>query len=175
MMRRFFRPRAVLVAVILAVIAAGLVVAGGLAETYGDVVDTYWRVHDEVLLPTEAGRRYIDVFWQHNGELCQLVMANQEMLDESRAIILEFEPALRALVDGAGEAVSITPDMVERVEEYLDLLVAVGSPALQATIRSERERTPLDGLIGMTLEEARVHLVGLPEVAVPALVDPSSP
>jgi len=64
--------------------------------------------------------------------------------------------------------------MVERVEAYLDLLVEVGSPELQETIRSERERTPLGGLIGMTFEEARVVLVGQPEAAtaVPATVIP---
>jgi len=152
---------------ILALLVAGLAVAVGLAQTYGDVVDTYWRVHDEVLLPTEAGRRYIDLFWRHNGELCQLVVANERLTLEGQAVILQFEPPLRALVDGQGEGVTITSGMVERVEAYLDLLVDVGSPELQATIRAERERTPLDGLIGMTFEEARVHLVGQPETAVP--------
>ena len=166
-MKRLLRPRTVVLAAILAAAAAGLAFAAGMAETYGEVVDTYWRVHDEVLLPTEAGRRYIDLFWRHNGELCQLVMTNQEIMDEGRGIILQFEPALRALVDGEGAEVTITRVLVERVEAYLDLLVEVGSPELQETIRAERERTPLGGLVGMTFEEARLHLVGQPETSVP--------
>ncbi len=118
-------------------------------------------------MPTEAGRRYIDLFWRHNGELCQLVVANERLTHEGQVIILEFEPPLLALVDGQGEEVTITSGMVERVEAYLDLLVDAGSPDLQETIRAERERTPLGGLIGMTFEEARVYLVGQPETAVP--------
>jgi len=173
-MRRLLRPRNIVLGAILALLAAGTVVAVGVAQTYGDVVDTYWRIHDEVLLPTEAGRRYIDLFWRHNGELCQLVVANERLTLEGQAVILQFEPALRALVDGHGGEVIVTRPMVERVEAYLDLLVEVGSPELQETIRSERERTPLGGLIGMTFEEARVVLVGQPEAAtaVPATVIP---
>jgi len=174
-MKRLLRPRTVVLGVILALLAAGLAVAVGLAQTYGGVVDTYWRVHDEVLMPTEAGRRYIDLFWRHNGELCQLVVANERLTLEGQAVILQFEPALRALVDGDGGEVIVTRPMVERAEAYLDLLVEVGSPELQETIRAERERTPLDGLIGMTFEEARVILVGQPETAIPTQASTAVP
>lgn len=150
-----------------AAIAAGLVFGTAQAAEYVDLIHTYWRVHDEVLMPTARGRHYVDLFWRHNDELTRIVMANPDLTREGRAILVEFEPGLRDLVDGRGDEVVITQAMVNRVQAYLDRLEKAGSPDLKATIEAERARTPLDGLVGMTFEQARVELVGLPETATP--------
>lgn len=140
-----------------------------------EVVDTYWRVHDEVLQPTEVGRYYVDLFWRHNNELCNVILDYPKVKDEGFVIILQFEPGLRALVDGEGDEVRITPVMVDRVQAYLDLLMEVGSPELQAAIRTERARTPLGEFSGMTFEQARTLLVGLPQAPVATPVSTSLP
>lgn len=162
-MKRLFRYRPLVLGIILAIILICLVFTGGRALDYMEVVNTYWRVHDDVLLPTEVGRYYIDLFWRHNNELCNLILSYQEVKDDGLVIILQFEPGLRALVNGEGDGVRITQAMVDRVQAYLDILMEIGSPELQAAIRAERARTSFGDFSGMTFEQARILLVGLPQ------------
>jgi hypothetical protein len=168
------RPRirlALIVAPLIALVVAGLAFGVGRASDYLQTIDTYWRVHDDVLLPTEAGRRYIDLFWTYNYELIDLLDVNQESFHLGFEIIDDFEPPLRGLVDGRGDEVLITAEMVAQVEAYLDLLTQIGSPALKATIEQERARTPFADLVGMTFEQARLHLVGPPDEVYPMPTD----
>ena len=161
-MKSVFKRRPIVLGIILAILLICLVFTGGRALDYMEVVDTYWRVHDEVLQPTELGRYYIDLFWQHNPELCNLILSYPEVKDDGFVIILQFEPGLRALVNGEGDDVRITKAMTDRVQSYLDLLTEVGSPALQAAIRTESDRTPIGDFSGMTFEQAVILTVGLP-------------
>ena len=167
--------RALIVGPLFAVLLAGLLFGVGRASDFLQIVDTYWRVHDEVLLPAEEGRRYIDLYWTYGGELVDLIQHNQAAFDMGRDIIEAFEPPLRALVDGRGQEVGITNDMVIQVEAYLDLLMKIGSPDLQAAIREERARTPLRDLVGMTFEEARLKLLGPPQLEFPSPTSTSLP
>ncbi len=144
----------------------GLVFTAGRALDYMEIVHTYWSIHDDVLLPTEVGRYYIDLFWQHNNELSNIILSYPKVKDEGLVIILQFEPGLRALVNDEGDEVRITQVMVDRVQAYLDLLMEVGSPELRAAIRTERARTPYGDFSGMTFEQARLLLVGLPQEPV---------
>lgn len=170
-MRRKIKRRTIVIGLVLTFVLAGTAFTAGRALDYMEVVDTYWRVHDEVLQPTEMGRYYIDLFWQHNYELCTLILDNPQVKDDGLPIILQFEPGLRALVDGQGEDVRLTPEMVDRVQAYLELLMQVGSPELSAAIQAELTRTPLDQFEGMTFEQARVLAVGLPVGPVPTPID----
>ena len=174
-MKRIFRYRPLVLGIILAIILICLVFTGGRALDYMEVVDTYWRVHDEVLFPTEVGRYYIDLFWRHNTELCNLILSYPAVKDDGLATILQFEPGLRALVNGEGDEVRITQAMVNRVQAYLDLLTEVGSPELQAAIQTERARTPFGDFSGMTFEQARILLVGLPHEPMPTPISTSLP
>jgi hypothetical protein len=162
-LKRLFSYRPLVLGIVLAIILICLVFTAGRALDYMEIVDTYWGIHDDVLLPTEAGRYYIDLFWYHNPELCNLVLSSPEVKDDGLVILLQFEPGLRALVNGEGDEVRITQVMVDRVQAYLDLLMEVGSPELQDAIRIERARTPFGEFSGMTFEQARILLVGLPQ------------
>ncbi len=174
-MKRLFSYRPLVLGIILATILICLVFTAGRALDYMEVVDTYWDIHDDVLRPTEAGRYYIDLFWRHNPELCDLVLSYPKVKDDALVIILQFEPGLRALVNGDGGKVRITQDMVERVQAYLDLLTEAGSPELQAAIRIERARTPFGDFSGMTFEQARILLVGLPQEPIATPFSTSMP
>ena len=163
------RNRVLFLATVVALLFACIAFSSARAADYMALLDTYWDVHDQVLFPTNSGRHYIDLFWTYSPELWQIAVADPALIDESTAIILQFEPPLRALVDGEGSTVVITDSMVRRVESFLGALEERGSPALRITIQTERARNPLDRLIGLTFEEARLLLVGPP---VPSLSEP---
>jgi len=156
-------------AAVFALLLACIGFSSARAGDYMAVLDTYWDIHDQVLFPTNAGRRYIDLFWAYSPELCQIAMADPAITEEGAAIILQFEPPLRALVDGKGSTVIITDSMVRRVESFLAALEERGSPELRAAIQTERARTPLNQLVGLTFEDATLFLVGpqIPSLAGP--------
>ena len=89
------------------------------------------------------------------------MLQNPGVAQEGLALIIEFEPPLRALVDEQGHSVVVTEDMVRRVDDYLQALHELAGPELRATIVSERAQVDFAALVGLTFEEARVRLVGL--------------
>ncbi len=128
-----------------------------------------YRVRDEVLSQTEAGQYYIDVYYMHSTEITDLILADPALYDEGMATLELFVPGLQALVDGQGEAVTITAEQVQRAEAFLDALAAVGSPALRQAIATERTRRPLAQLVGMTMDQAWAHLNGYTLTWLPPL------
>ncbi|MCJ7825169.1 MAG: hypothetical protein MUP44_09740, partial [Anaerolineales bacterium] len=143
---------------------------------YSETLEVYWRVHDEVLLPTEIGRHYIDLFFKYSPELCRLSPASPAFHEEAFSLIFMFEPWLKALVEGQGDDVIVTMEMVTRVQTYLDHIYEKASPELRQTLYEERARFPLENLVGLSMEEARRQLVGLPEnpTPVPTSFPPSA-
>ncbi len=128
-----------------------------------------YRLRDEVLSQTEAGQRYIDIYYTHSTEIATLMLADPQLDDEGMATLELLVPGLQALVDGQGETVTITAEQVQQAEAFLDALAAVGSPALQQAIATERTRRPLAQLVGMTMDQAWAHLNGYTLTWLPPL------
>jgi len=159
--------RGLILALVVAASLACIGFSSTLAFDYANVLDTYWDVHDQVLFPTERGRHYIDIYWAHGPELIQILIGNPDLSQEGLALIIEFEPPLRALVDGRGDSILINEDMVRRVDDYLLAVHEHAGPELRATIESERAQATFPDLVGLTFEEARIRLVGLPKDPLP--------
>ncbi len=137
------------------------------ASDYSHAIATYWDIHDQVLYPTERGRHYIDLFWQHGLEISGIIFSDATIQDEAQGIIFLFEPSLRALVDGHGDEVTVTEEMARRAANFLTILEERGSTELRTAIQAERAVTPFEPLIGLTFEEARLLLVGPPQHPLP--------
>lgn len=131
-------------------------------------IDVYWRVRDEILLPTEAGRRYDEIFWPLNNELCQLVLEYPDIWEQSVVLVLVFEPGFQSLLDGRGQEMVITAEQVAVAEAYFMRLMEVGSPEMRQTLLEEAAPFPLSSFIGLTMEEARRRVLGPLPTAVPA-------
>ena len=155
----------ILLIVILTVVGT---VAASKVHDYSETLEVYWRVHDEVLLPTEIGRHYIDLFFKYSPELCRLSLASPAFHEEAFSLIFMFEPWLKALVDGQGDDVIITTEIVMPVKTFLNHLHENASTELRQTIDEEQARFPLENLVGLSMEEARRRLVGLPNTSLPA-------
>jgi len=121
----------------------------------------FYRVRDEILAQTPAGQRYIDLFYTHDPEILSLLLADPALWDEGEAVLLLWEPNLRALVAGQGKSVIITAGQIQAVQRFLDHLSAAGSAELQQVIAAELTRLgPLENFVGMTMEEARNVVIG---------------
>lgn len=128
-----------------------------------------YRVRDEYLAETSEGRRYISVFEEHGREITTLLFNDQDLYEQGYNTMKLFEADLQALVDGEGEMSTITEKQVTAVEDFLDALSAEASPELRIAIRHERERRPLEEMIGMSMAEAWDYVNGYTLTWLPPL------
>lgn len=127
----------------------------------------YYHVRNRVLNHSGPGRRIVEQYYAHSDEVSQLVFGDADLQQALLDGLLIWEPTLRALVDGEGESAVITVEQVAALDEFLTAIAAVGSPALQQAIATERANLPaFDSLVGKTVAQARRELVGY-DLALP--------
>lgn len=116
---------------------------------------TLYRTRDELMSQTPAGRRYIDLYYAHTGEISRLLAKDQALRDQAADVLRSVLPGLTALLDGQGDRVVVTPGVVAHLNLFLRELVAADRDgALAKAIAAERSRLKLDSLAGLTFEEA---------------------
>lgn len=125
-----------------------------------DQAHPLYRLRDEVLTSTPRGRHYIDLFYGHSLELGRLLLTDLVLQEEGAALLGMALPGLEALVNGEGETVLVTLDMVEMLDIFLTHLHTLASPDLQADIEREWARANPYGLVDRTFAEAWLQAAG---------------
>jgi hypothetical protein len=97
--------------------------------------------------------------WRHNDEIMDIMfhMTPAELMQAFTAADM-WMPNMRALLDGEGDTVVITAEQVNGLSNMLLLVAGRGSPALHDDIIQEMDRLHLPDFIGMTMNQAWVHL-----------------
>jgi hypothetical protein len=119
-----------------------------------------YRVRDEVLNTTEEGRRYIDLYYAHSAEIAWIMDTHTDLADQGLDVIDALTPNLQALLDGQGNAATITNEQIQQAQAFLDALLPYASPELQQAIADERARRPLELMADMNMDEAWNFLNG---------------
>jgi len=159
------RTSLILILATLLLLAVPVVVVTG--KDVWSTVELYLRVESELLMPTETGRYYREIFWTHNDELIDLVFAYPNFWNESFNLISAFEVGFDALLNGRGSEVVITAEQIAVAEDYYTLLMGIGSPALQRTLQEETTRYPLQSFIGLTMDESATRVLGPQTIPLP--------
>ena len=121
---------------------------------YADDLTTLRALRDTFALST-AGRRYIDLYYQHAPETGALAVANPSLLWDSYRTLQNFLPGFKSLAVGSGDDIVISQGMVDEVNDIADRLVAAGSPALGSAINTERAKyNHLQDFAGKTFKQA---------------------
>ncbi len=116
---------------------------------------TLYRTRDQLLSRTPAGQRYVDLYYAHTGQISRLLLKDPTLRRQAAELLRAVVPGLTALLDGAGDQVVVTPGMVRQLEALLDGLTAADQEGkLAKTINAERSQLKLEGLAGLTFEEA---------------------
>ena len=135
----------------------------------------YLRVQDELLSKTPEGQRYINLLYAHQDEIVRVMRADPALLGEGFSVLNLWEPNLRALLDGKGGQLIIKRQQVQAVTKFLDRLSAKSGPELQQVIATERARTPLVPLAGLSMDQAYERVIGYPPTYVVAPTPTSMP
>ncbi len=117
---------------------------------------------DSALLPalnrlfarTEGGQHYRNLFFTHAGEGATIVWRDRALLYAQYRTIQNFTPGIEALVEGRGDEVIITQEMIDNARDMWERLAAAGSPAFTQAINTELERSNnLQDFVGLTFDE----------------------
>lgn len=123
-------------------------------------IELYYRVRDEILNQTTEGERYTNLYYAHTVEVVQILDGDSALREEAAEVVVLWQPNLQALVDGQGDTVVITSELMERTLAFIDQLSANTSPELQQIIAVELALHPPEEMIGMTMDQAWNHING---------------
>ena len=116
-------------------------------------LDALRKIRDTRLLKTDVGESLVGLFYQHAGEVTDILRADEDLLAIAANITDEIvERALEA--DSDGEMI-IDPELVESAIEVMDLIDEEASPALSKTIKMvqrEMKRKILFRKMGITID-----------------------
>jgi hypothetical protein len=135
-------------------------VVGG---TGGVDLPVFDGVRDRLLARTPAGRRYAQLYDQHDPEVLALLRQTPALWQDAFLTAVAWQPSFQALLSGQGATTTIGESQIARMEDFLDGLEAAGSPALRQMLQAERARLgPLQDYAGRTMQEALESVVGSP-------------
>ncbi len=113
---------------------------------------------------TGEGRRLTGLYWQHTREIVQIAIANPALALEARQVLLDFQPAVSALLSGNGSSVQITQAMIDQLNRAWTGFANLASPALKTALETERARfNGFQAFVGKNFSE----WAGLLQVPVP--------
>lgn len=171
---KFTLRRGILVALIVVLLAFLIPNVGTVRAAFAGARTLYalWRFEREVLRATPIGQYYEGLIFKHTFEAAELISKDPEAKEKLIALGEETIPLLEAYLNGNGDSTIITAESMNSLKALLDGLMAAGSPSLQADLQAEYERFPLENFIGMSMNDAYLHVLThfdkeLPE---PALV-----
>jgi hypothetical protein len=128
-----------------------------------------YRFRDQVLKPTQDGRRYVDMYYTSNPEILVNILMSETLRTEAVAMVELWQDNLRSLADGDGSAV-ITQAQVDVLKLFLGHLASISSAQLQQVIASELERIgSLDEYVGLTALDAKRRAMGDPKLHLPQI------
>ncbi len=159
-MFKIIKVRTCLIIILAALLLLAVPAAVVTGKDVWSTVELYLRVESELLMPTETGRYYRDIFWTYSDELYAFVLAYPNFWNESFNLISTFEVGFDALLNGRGGEVVITAEQIAVAEDYYTLLMEIGSPALQRTLQEQAARYPLHSFIGLTMDESATRVLG---------------
>ncbi len=130
--------------------------AAGILETADDL-RLFYRVREDVFQKTSGGRRAIDLYYAHTGEISRLLAQDGELRDQALSTLSLWKPNLEALVAGNGAAL-VSQAQVAAIQDFLGGLKAAASPALREVIEREAEAIGLNSCAGLTLNQGLARL-----------------
>ncbi len=87
-------------------------------------------------------------------ELVRLIWYDVTMYRLTWRVIDLYSPPIEALLDGKGDTVWVSQEMVDEMLRFLTEMESRASPELREVIRRERAKVPWEEMVGLTVEEA---------------------
>ena len=134
-------------------------------------LDLLRDLRDDTMAVSPQGRYYSGLYTAHSPELLQIVSDRPWLITAVADGVLTWTPAIQSLVDGEGDNVTITAEMVGSVVHLADEIMLSASPELQTTIAKEMAVLDPFSFVGLTMDEAweQVNERPITEIYLPAI------
>jgi hypothetical protein len=113
-----------------------------------------YRVENELLMSSPAGRYYRALFWKSNDELIRIAYQYPENNAVLFSVADTYMPAMEALVNGQGDKITLNAEQVAAAQAEFEWLASVAEPPLQQDIQGELARFQMQTFVGMTAQQA---------------------
>ncbi len=119
------------------------------------------RFRDEVLMPTETGSLFVDIYYENAPELILLILFDRPDIGNQAISMAEMlQDPLRNLLDGDGSEV-VTQALVDTIAAFFDSLTVAVSDSLQEILNAELVAVgPLQDFVGLPVSEAVTKAIG---------------
>ena len=102
---------------------------------------------------SDAGPRLHARYDAFSNEVIDLAIAHPELAAAAASTLAQWSQPVRALLNGDGQAYTVSQEMIDVVDTTLALMTQHGSVALQDVIAEERSRLPpLQSLVGLDMD-----------------------
>lgn len=123
-----------------------------------EVMVTLYRLRDQILKNSPAGKHYQDLYDLYSGRISSLLMQDSALRSAGIEILRATAPELALFMDGDGEQAIVTQTEVNSIQIFLLDLAnqdrQTGNGELANTIETEIARIPWDSLVGMSYDQA---------------------
>lgn len=113
-----------------------------------------YRLRDRTFKATRGGRRAADLYYQHGGAVIVAAVAVPSLVPLGAANLVEWQPALQALVSGNGAGALVTQARIDGLLAFLSALHEAADDDLADVIDRELERLDLADWVGIDMDEA---------------------
>lgn len=128
----------------------------------GDILDTLYRVRDQLMPNTLAGQHYEGVWYGDTDRIAQLLLDDDGLRADAAKLLQNLQPGLDALVSGDGNTVTMTPELVGQLQGFLAELSQAdqnaGGAQLAQSIGTEEQAVGLASLDGLTFDQVLARL-----------------
>jgi len=124
------------------------VILNQIANADVDRQDLY-SFRDQVMLKTDRGKLWVDIFYKHNDELGAILLKNNILLNQMVKIYRELKPAmLYVLSSGQGKPVVLTSSHIRSLSNLKNTLILTASPGMVSDINQEWDYMGLERFAG---------------------------
>jgi hypothetical protein len=100
------------------------------------LIDVSHSFRDRILARTDRGRQYTRLYYQFSREAVRIMLSNPMLLLRSRDVLTRYKPVLESIV--RGNQVSLTPEDLDDIDDFLTAFSQSGSPELRSAIEDLR-------------------------------------
>jgi len=123
-----------------------------------EVVVTLYRLRDQILKTSPAGKHYQDLYARYSGQISALLVQNAALRTAGVEALRSAAPGLALFLDGNGDQVIVSQADVDNLRSFLldlaDQDRRTGEGELADRIEIEMARIPWDSLVGLTYDQA---------------------
>ena len=117
-------------------------------------LQTFYGLRDKVFGSTPSGRRYTQLYYEYGREVTRLILTSPTIAAQAFSTASMWQENVQALVDGHGDAATISTTQTDALSGFIESLKAAASPELRAVLVREQAALNLAALASKTMSQA---------------------